>query len=144
MRETRPEELSSRTSPTGFTHPSILPAAPSDIHQYAQWRGKWHIKRPHNRPLRRTQGHLWCKQTKILLKGHVTYTQRRVKYTWKVADEKTLPQTLASLHLPRRRHRNRALLFPQMREQEKKKKKLQWSELDGTDGTHLSLRHFTR
>lgn len=30
---------------------SIHPAGPSDIHQCAQWTGKWQIKRPRERPL---------------------------------------------------------------------------------------------
>lgn len=47
---------------------SIHPAGPSDIHRCAQWRGKWGIKRPHNRPLRVTQGQRWCKN-KNLPKG---------------------------------------------------------------------------
>lgn len=37
---------------------SIHPVGPSDIHQCAQWTGKWQIKRPHQRPLKWTQGHL--------------------------------------------------------------------------------------
>lgn len=40
-------------------HPSG--GSPADIHQCAQWTGKWQIKRPQERPLRCAQGHLQYK-----------------------------------------------------------------------------------
>lgn len=139
MRETRPEELSSRTSPTGFTHPSIRRVRLT-FTQCAQWTGKWHIKRPQERPLTWTQGHLWCKEKK--------YYWRDISHTRKDA-----------LNTPGRLRTGRRFLklwhhltcldvateiahryFLQMQEQ----KKLQWSEPGGTNDTHLSLRHFTR
>lgn len=99
MREPRPEELSTRTSPGIYA--SIHPTTPSDIHQCAQWRGKRHIKRPHNRPLGRIHGHLWCTRGEIKAVWRSTSSTRKDAYN-------TPEKTLASPHLPRRRHRNRA------------------------------------
>lgn len=122
----------------------IITHASGDLRMHPSGGCRWHSagraaggsgvkKRPHNRPLGRMQARLSYgrKWHASRVKKRIGRRQRAPHNTWK---------TLASPHLPRRRHANRAQRFSLSKREQKKQ---QWSETGGPERTHLSLRHFT-
>lgn len=133
----RPEDFITTYVSYGV-YASIHPAVPSDIHQCAQWTGKWQIKRPQERPLRCAQGHLECKIMKCCWRD-ISRARKDALIHLKDCGRKDASSNFGITSPASTSPQNRAPLFSS----NARAGKLQWSEPDGTNDTHLSLRHFT-